>query len=768
MANADPLSSAQKIEFFYPNTRETFTLPLSNRKSFVIGSGKSDDLVIAREGIVRQHVELFAEKGNIEIRPRPGNAVSVNGQAVAAGMPLKNGDWLVLGSTLLHVRLLGGPVQQPEPKTSNKPARPNGDSQTIVIGRSPECDVIIDSPVVSGRHTSLSPEPEGWVLRDLGSTNGTFINGERLVGPILLREGDRIAIAAFTYLFTGDALQPIDDTGRIRIEVRNLGKTVKNKSGEKRILEDISLVIEPGEFVAIFGTSGSGKSTLMDALNGRRQANEGGVFYNGADLYQSFGRFRSSIGYVPQQDIVHRKILVRNALRYTARLRLPPDLSDAELVRYIEKVLAQVELAEKADLPVDTPIPLSGGQLKRVSLAVELVANPNVLFLDEVTSGLDAGTDKKMMRLFAGLAATGKTVVCVTHTLESIDNCSLVILLHQGRLVYYGPPNEAPAYFGIDKLSDVYELLEASSAGEWANRFIQSPSYRHFVEGRLSATESLVQPAAATSAAPNKGPREWFSWRQTQTLMRRYGDLILSDSRNLAIMLLQAPLIGLVIGSVFTISGSPLEKALAQGQIAFILILSAIWFGCLNSARELVKELPIYLRERSVNLAIGPYLFSKLVPLSALCLIQCLVLLAIVRLMQPLSGTFIAQAAVLFLAGMAATTMGLTISAFVDTNDKAVAIVPILLIPQAVLSNAVTTLEGTGEWLGKLTMISYWAYDAMKASFSDEILGLKDFQGKAVMPLSGNFGADLAIIATFFFVFLASAVIGLKLKDRKK
>ncbi|MGH8477142.1 MAG: FHA domain-containing protein [Methylococcales bacterium] len=763
MANADLQSVARRIEFFHPTTRETFTLALDSSKTFVIGSGNADDLVIAHKGVAVQHAELYVERGNVEVRPRSNNAVTVNGEPVSAATTLQHGDWLVLGSTLLHVRLIGD-FHARELKARTKARNLGGNAREIVIGRSADCDVIIDSPVVSGRHASLSPETKGWVLRDLGSTNGTFVNGQRLLRPVFLKQGDRIAIAAFTYLFSGDELQPVDDSGRIRIEVRNLSKTVKNKSGEKKILEGISLAIEPGEFVGIFGTSGSGKSTLMDALNGRRQADRGAVFYNGSDLYRSFDQFRSSIGYVPQQDIVHRRILVRDALRYTARLRLPPDLQDTEIAEYIDQVLARVELGEKADLRVDTPVPLSGGQLKRVSLAVELVANPKVLFLDEVTSGLDAGTDKKMMRLFADLASTGATVVCVTHTLESIDHCNLVILLHQGRMVYFGPPNAAADYFGIDKLSDVYELLESSRPAEWAEKFVSSSAYDLYVGKRLTDIDSVAQPAVTALKAPFK----LFGWRQAQTLTRRYCDLILSDRRNLAIMLLQAPLIGLVIGSVFSIEGFPLEKAVAQGQIAFILVLSAIWFGCLNSARELVKELPIYLRERSVNLAIGPYVFSKLVPLTALCLVQCLVLLAIVRVMQPLSGTFFPQASVLFLAAMAATTMGLTISACVDSNDKAVAIVPILLIPQAVLSNAVTPLAGAGDWFGKLTMISYWAYDGMKASFSEELLSLTDLQGKVALPLSASFGADLAIITVFFFMFLTTAVIGLKLKDRKK
>lgn len=761
-ANPDPRNAQHRIEFFFPATRELYAVSLSDAGTLVIGSGGDEDLVIVHEGVACRHAELSAENGNVRVRPCSHNSVSVNGQAVSVAAALKHGDWLALGTTLIHVRLVEDAGTR---SASSFRAQYSGAAgQSIIIGRSEDCDVVIESPVVSGRHASLTFRPEGWTLRDLDSTNGTYVNGQRLLNPVLLKPGDRIAIAAFSYRFTGEELQPVEDSGRIRIEVRDLSKTVKHKSGEKKILDGIDLAIEPGEFVGIFGTSGSGKSTLMDALNGRRQADRGSVYYNGSELYRSFGQFRSSIGYVPQQDIVHRRILVRDALHYTARLRLPPDLTDAEIAEYIDRVLNQVELSEKADLPVDTPVPLSGGQLKRVSLAVELVANPNVLFLDEVTSGLDAGTDKKMMRLFADLASTGKTVVCVTHTLESIDSCNLVILLHQGRLVYFGPPGEAAGYFGIDKLSDVYELLESSSRGEWAERFVQSPVYTRYVGARLGDAGSTDQSGTVSETNPAK----LFSWRQAQTLIRRYCDLILSDRRNLAIMLLQAPLIGAVIGSVFTIDGAPVEQAVAQGQIAFILVLSAIWFGCLNSARELVKELPIYLRERSVNLAIGPYIFSKLVPLTALCLVQCLVLLAIVRLMLPLSGTFIPQAAVLFLSGMAATNMGLTVSAFVDSNDKAVAIVPILLIPQAILSNAVTPLAGAGEWLGKLTMISYWAYDGMKASFSDQILALKDLRGQSVLPLGANYGTDVMIIAVFFFVFLTTAVIGLRLKDRNQ
>lgn len=179
---------------------------------------------------------------------------------------------------------------------------------------------------------------------------------------------------------------------------------------------------------------------------------------------------------------------------------------------------------------------------------MEQVANPNILFLDEVTSGLDAGTDKRMMRLFADLARDQKTIIRVTHTLENIDVCHLVVLLHRGRLVYFGPPGEAPGYFGVARLAEVYELLESEPADRWAERFLAAPQHETYVAARLSpdnGARGAANPVHA-SAPPR---RRWFDRPQTAILMRRYVDLILADKRNLAILLLQAPLIAAPDGS---------------------------------------------------------------------------------------------------------------------------------------------------------------------------------------------------------------------------
>ena len=756
----------QTIEFRSSFTRTRTAVNLTVGQEYVAGSGDDNEIILQGQDVLGQHAKLTFSQDGLSVTPIKQAPVSVNGHPIVEPTLVDDGDWLSLGSCLFQINFPDHPHILAQSATP--PSRPQTQSGILTIGRLPECDLEIASPLISREHARLYCEPAGVEIEDLRSTNGTFVNGQRLSGRVRLKQGDRVAIASFAFLFTGETLEPIDMSGRVCVEVRGLYKEVIDRSTKqtRRLLDDISLVIEPGEFVVIFGTSGSGKSTLLDTLNGRRPATGGQVLFNGTDLYASFDAFRASIGYVPQQDIVHRKISVRHALEYTAHLRLPPDTSEEEINAYISKVLDKVELAEKAELPIDTPAPLSGGQLKRVSLAVELVANPNILFLDEVTSGLDAGTDKRMMRLFANLAADQKTVICVTHTLENIDVCHQVVLLHKGKLVYFGPPKEAAGHFGVQRLSDVYELLESSPANLWEETYRQSTFYQTYILDRLSSHDpnnSTTYKLTEQNTVKNRSP--WFDWRQTITLMRRYLDLIVSDKKNLLILLLQAPLIAVVIGLVFDTKGIPAQRAAAESQIFFILVLSSIWFGTLNSARELVKELPIYLRERSVNLGIMPYLVSKLLPLAFLCLIQCALLMGIVSLLVELPGSYLWRVAALFTAGMAATCMGLAVSAFVDSNDKAVAMAPILLIPQVVLSNAVVRLGDVGLIVAKSSMVSLWALDAMKTTLSSESRSALDIAGQ---PVLSTYGSDLAMVTVLGCVFLAIAVLGLKLKDQRK
>ena len=728
----------------------------------IVGSDAGSDVVLREPSIQPNHARFTRREKELWIEPFGNAPVSVNGHVLDGAALVEPGDWLKVGDVPFQVAVAGA-VSRSAPASSEgaTPSPRNADHaerRSITIGRQDDCDVAIPSPIVSRRHARILREGSSWILEDLGSTNGTFVDGNPVRDRFPLKGGETVQFGSYAYRFEAGELRPVEGAGRIAIEARQLRKTVKDVAtgSDRDLLQDVDLVVRPGEFVGIFGMSGSGKSTLLDALNGRRPATSGSVLYNGTDLYRSFDLFKSTIGYVPQQDIVHRRITIAQALGYTARLRLPPDTSATEIDTLVARVLERVGLGEKAHQPIDTPAPLSGGQLKRVSLASELVANPSVLFLDEATSGLDAGTDKRMMRLFADLAADGRTVACVTHTLENVDACDLVAVLYAGRLVYFGPPEGVQTHFGIRRLPDVYDTLERAAPEVWADRFARSSFHHTYVAERLAA--SATAPTMNRSPEIVTSPPRMFDFRQARLLVARYVTLIAADRRNLLILLAQAPLIALVIGLVFDTSGALPERAKVQGQVSFMLVIAAIWFGCLNAAREIVKEQPVYLRERAVNLGIAPYLASKAVVLCALCVAQCLALVSIVAWNLDLGGDALARAAVLVATGVTATAMGLTVSALVASADKAIAMVPLLLLPQVILSGAIVKLGTASEAIARASVIAFWGYEGMQATLAPDV--------RALLANDPSWGTAIAALGAFFVVFVACAAMALRMKGR--
>src|SRR5205085_2565785 len=193
-----------------------------------------------------------------------------------------------------------------------------------------------------GRHT----------LRDIGSTNGTFVNGLRITQHAL-KPGDVIQIGAFKLVYDGDSLDQYDQRGALRIDARNLSRRVVRGGATRLILKDVSLSIAPREFVALVGGSGTGKSTLLNALAGYAQASGGHVFVNGDDYYRNFDAYRTLLGYVPQEDIIHRTLPVDRALGYAARLRLPADTAADEIAQRISRVLEDVEMTPHRDALVE-------------------------------------------------------------------------------------------------------------------------------------------------------------------------------------------------------------------------------------------------------------------------------------------------------------------------------------------------------------------------------------------------------------------------------
>jgi ABC-type multidrug transport system ATPase subunit len=590
----------------------------------------------------------------------------------------------------------------------------------LSIGRAPDNDIVLSDLLVSRHHAILSRDPQGrFGLADLGSHNGTFVNGQR-VSSTVLHEGDIVGIGAGLLRLTRDGLEEYTETGEVAFEA--IGLTVRTPDGTV-LLDDVSFTLERCSLLAVVGSSGAGKSTLLNALAGFRPAQEGSVLFGGRDLYRSFNEMRQRIGYVPQEDILHRQLTVRRALRYSGELRFPPDVTASEREQRMDEVMAELGLAERADLSIGR---LSGGQRKRTSIALELLTRPGLLFLDEPTSGLDPGYEKTLMSLFRSLADAGRTVVVVTHSLQSLSLADRVLFLAPGgRTAFFGPPDEALAYFGYDEFADVFSELEGQREHDWKERFRRDPRHERYVRtplDRRRAMQIVGRPPPPREAPPH---HRWH--RQLWTLVRRYLAVIASDPVNLAILLLQAPLLALIILMALPDGGFDLHYAgaieLAPTAIIF-LVVSCTYLGASNAVREIVKEWPIYERERAVGLSISAYLASKVAVLAVVTIGQAVVvaLLAAARQGGPVSASALGAPRLelivgLALTGLAAMGMGLLVSACVSNADKALALLPLILVPQLVLTSPLLAIESK-PLIGQLSYVAsaQWGFAAVAST----------------------------------------------------
>ncbi|HBL32015.1 MAG TPA: hypothetical protein DD490_34770, partial [Acidobacteria bacterium] len=665
---------------------------------------------------------------------------STNGTALGAPAekikkaPLAPTDTVYFGSLPVPAsRLLGGRLSLGSSAAETLSFR---GKDTLVLGRDPSCDVVLDYPMVSAQHARLSRRGDEVFAEDLRSTNGTFVDGRRVSGRVPVALGATIGLGSYTFRLTGlDRIEQRDYRGNVTVEARGLTVDVP----DRRLLDDVSLTIYPSELVGLMGPSGAGKTTLLNALNGYLRPDHGAVFFNGQDLYASYDRFRAHIGYVPQDDIMHGNLTVRQALTYTARLRLPADTRPAEIAARVDRVLAQLQLTEAADVLIGSAEHkgVSGGQRKRVNLAMELLTDPFVLFLDEPTSGLSSEDALMVMKLLRELADSGKTILLTIHqpsreVFRLMD--SLVLVAKQpgtpepGRLVYFGPAYpEAVHYFepAADRDPEpspdlmLRGLAKVPQMSTWIARYAASPEKKQYVDQR--AGTNPAQAATATSTRRSRGN----AWSQGWTLLQRNLAVKLRDRTNLAILLAQAPLIALLIGAVFYREDGKAADLFAERMASetslFLMVLAALWFGCSNSAREIVGEWAIYRRERMITLRIPSYLGSKLGVLGGLCALQCGALLAIVALVLDLRGPLGSMYGFLLLASWIGLALGLLVSSASRSSETAIALVPLLLLPMVILGGLMQPIDKMPEPIRPLAhaMPSRWAFEGLLLLESD-------------------------------------------------
>lgn len=637
--------------------------------------------------------------------------------------------------------------------------------QKLSVGRGADNDIQLDGLLISKQHARFTKTAQGVVVEEAGSANGVYVNGGRVIGRQSIGNDDVVQIGPFVLrLEPSGGIAIFDTRAKTRIDAIAISQTIGKRPGQgRKLLDEISLAISANEFVGVLGPSGAGKSTLINALNGTRRTSSGQVLINNLELYQHIDSLKQSLGYVPQDDIIHRQLTVYRTLYYVARLRLSSDVHRNEIDQIIAEVLEVTGLTPRRDVLVSQ---LSGGQRKRVSIAVELITKPSVIFLDEPTSGLDPAAEERTMKLFRQIAESGRTVILTTHAMENVRLFDKVVLLMGGKLIFYGAPADALTFVGAANFIELYTKLEepmetqlaafdplparaskqqrreydlrrAAIADEvsenWRRKFAATESYRLYIAEPLSQ----VQQSARTLSPPRRRRSVSDALLQWATLVRRYTEVLFSDRSNLLILFGQAPIIGLL---TYLVVG----KNDPRDFPFFILALVAVWFGTSVAAREIVKERPIFRRERMVNLRLLPYVASKLLVLSFLVTVQATILFGALKVLHfaglmYLPGVLLGvpQLLVLALTGVVGIALGLFISAVVKTSETATSLVPLILIPQILFAGLVGVPSGVSKIIGA-AMPATWAFDEVKRLSTLDTLKMEGSQ-----PAGPNQGRGL-------------------------
>lgn len=663
---------------------QRYTLELSADKEITIGRGSSG-ISIDNPQVSRKHVILKQENNSIFFKDVSTNGCFLNGQRVSANV------WTLLAADVVLDLVNDGSINLYRPSATKIEGEKKSEliellrqKPTVSIGRSSACDIVLADRQISRLHATIEKVGDRIFVTD-HSLNGTFINGKRIVKKQELKSDDVLMIGLHQYSI---AHETKDFSKEIAISVNEVSLTFSNGTIG---VHPASFSVIKEKMVALMGPSGCGKSTLIQLLNGVYAPSSGEVRLFGLPVKSNFELLKQFIGYVPQDNIVHEDLTINEALFYAAKLRLGNHFDTVELSERIEEVLTILNIHD--DNLRNQPIKkLSGGQKKRVSIAVELLTQPKILFLDEPTSPLDPETIEEFLKSLRKLCELGTTVVMVTHKPEDLTFMDEVVFMGKGGyVVYQGSITNIQQHFMCERLPQVYHKVSDLS---------QAKSYYQQFNSQGRNTSKAASTSIKQFEAPNQDFFYQFWW-----LFRRNITLKVNNKQNLMIAFSQPVIIGFLVLLVFPYLIEKQEN-LKVGNIGvlFITALSVIWFGISNSVKEIVGEQSIYKREHYFNLAIIPYLASKTAVLFLITTIQAILFFSILLLGLPSFSEPELQLVFLSVLGLSSVTFGLLLSAWSKNTEAVMTMLPAALIPQIVLAGIVQPLDN------KLTeILSYFS-----------------------------------------------------------
>ena len=568
------------------------------------------------------------------------------------------------------------------------------------------------------------------------------------------------------------------------LEARNICLEVESGGETVHLLRQVNFCIPPGHFAAIVGPSGCGKTTLLKAIAGIKDTSDGSFFWCGRDLAEDGDLESGEVGYVPQFSIAYDELTVDECVENAARLRTT--VTGDELDALIDGVLEETGLEEIADRPVKL---LSGGQKRRLALAMELVSHPHILLCDEVTSGLDPRSEQEIVELLHRLSRReGRIVISVTHDLSQAALYDSIMVMNGGYLAYHGSAEVMPHYFSAASPEDVYARLPKREPEKWHTSWLshRADYYARLEREHVDKYRSLgVPPPPVTPRDENEIARPASFLRQTQTMLRRRFTLLFRDRAQL---LLQVAMIVIFPILVALFSGKGQEQLLTltdsmgsdimaevqalqeqaevrarvgsavSGIIMFQVILLGL-MGANNAAREVAGNRLILEKEKFAGASPWAFITSRVIYLTLLILVQSVWMFAFVQYCWPLRGDAVNHLLFLVLANAAMTSVCLGISANCRTPEQASLLSIYLVGFQLPLSGAVLALPDTIERFTQPFISAYWAWSGSVDGLDSEVL-------KAVISIvQTSFSASplcILVLAGHIIAGMVLAYIGVR------
>ena len=546
------------------------------------------------------------------------------------------------------------------------------------------------------------------------------------------------------------------------LELKEVAFTVRKDGVENPLLEGVSLSVPKGHFMAIVGPSGCGKTTLLKTIAGLNPESDGALFWDGRNLSEDGDFSPTEIGYVPQFSIAYDPLTVDESVEAATRLRVRSRDTE-ELDRRIDRVLNETGLTAISDRHVKV---LSGGQKRRLGLAMELVSDPKILLCDEVTSGLDPRSEREIVNLLHDLSRKdGRIVLSVTHSLSHLELYDSILVLHEGRVAFHGPPEQLTHYFSVHDTEEVYPRLASQASESWHSswgkhrvsyqKMLDQNRARLIASGALRATSptAATQPAAdatdkrppaATATEPLRLPGFFSQFltllsRRWRIFSRDRGQVLLQLAILLCFPILVTIFSDKASGNIRRYSDTRQTDVFAQiqeqqsvradqakvgsavsGIIMFQVVLLSL-MGSNNSAREIAGERPIYEKEKFGGLRPSAYLASKVAFLSCLVVTQSLWMAFFVNFFGPFRGDFVQHAGFLLLVNAAMTSICLAISALMRTAEQASLLSIYLVGFQLPLSGAVLALPEKIEAFTCPFISAYWAWSGSVEALQTQV-----------------------------------------------